>query len=140
MADRLDDPTNGLDALPQQIADILGAEEDVRTVVAEHHAQRRFISAGWGANRANAYEIALKIKETSRADCEGFQTEQLLHGPFCSLDSDCVLTLIAPAGEDRGRSVDLARGRPGAGNASMGADQPRRRETGGCWRPHVPVA
>ena len=109
IAGRLDDPTNGLDALPQQVADILDAEADVRTVVAEHRLRRRFISAGWGANRANAYEVALKIKETSRADCEGFQTEQLLHGPFCSLDSDCMLTLIAPAGEDRGRSVDLAK-------------------------------
>ncbi len=108
MAGRLDDPGNGLDALPAQIAGILGAEEDVRAMVDEHHARRRFVSAGWGANRANAYEVALKIKETSRADCEGFQTEQLLHGPFCSLDADCLLTLIAPAGEDRGRSVDLA--------------------------------
>ena len=108
MTGRLDDPANGLDAFPQQITDILANEERVRQVVALRHARRRFISAGWGANRANAYEVALKIKETSRADCEGFQTEQLLHGPFCSLDSDCLLTLIAPAGEDRGRSVDLA--------------------------------
>ena len=108
MAGRLDDPSNGLDAFPQQIAGILGGEPAVQSLVAEHLARRRFISAGWGANRANAYEVALKIKETSRADCEGFQTEQLLHGPFCSLDSDCLLTLIAPASEDRGRSVDLA--------------------------------
>ena len=108
MAGRLDDPANGLGAFPQQVADILAKEEEVRHVVAKHHVRRRFISAGWGANRANAYEVALKIKETSRADCEGFQTEQLLHGPFCSVDSDCLLTLIAPAGEDRGRSVDLA--------------------------------
>ena len=108
MAGRLDDPSNGLDEFPGQISRILAQEDDVRAMVDKHHAQRRFISAGWGANRANAYEVALKIKETSRADCEGFQTEQLLHGPFCSLDSDCLLTLIAPAGEDRGRSVDLA--------------------------------
>ena len=108
MAGRLDDPTNGLDALPGQIDDILGGEEDVRALIGENHSRRRFISAGWGANQANAYEVALKIKETSRADCEGFQTEHLLHGPFCSLDSDCLLTLIAPAGEDRGRSVDVA--------------------------------
>ena len=108
IAVRLDDPTNGLSAFPQQVAGILDEEDAVRHVVADNHARRRFISAGWGANRANAYEVALKIKETSRADCEGFQTEQLLHGPFCSMDSDCVLTLIAPSGEDRGRSVDLA--------------------------------
>jgi len=108
MAGRMDDPGSGLVAFPGQIAGILAGEDDVRAVVADHHSRRRFISAGWGSNRANAYEVALKIKETSRADCEGFQTEQLLHGPFCSLDSDCLLTLLAPAGEDRGRSVDLA--------------------------------
>ena len=108
MAGRLNDSDNGLAELPQQVAQIMAAEDDVKAVVADHHAKRRFISAGWGANRANAYEVALKIKETSRADCEGFQIEQLLHGPFCSLDSDCLLTLIAPDGEDRGRSLDLA--------------------------------
>lgn len=108
MAGRLDDPANGLDAFPQQISDTLANEERIRRVVSEHHQRRRFISAGWGANRANAYEVALKIKETSRADCEGFQTEQLLHGPFCSLDAECLLTLIAPDAEDRGRSADLA--------------------------------
>ena len=37
MAGRLDDPGNGLDAFPGQIAGILAKEEDVRAVVAEHH-------------------------------------------------------------------------------------------------------
>ena len=96
------------DTLPSLMSQVLAAENDIRSVAVEHHTRRRFISAGWGANRANAYEVALKIKETSRADCEGFQTEQLLHGPFCSLDSDCLLTLIAPPGEDRGRTLNLA--------------------------------
>ena len=109
MGGRLDDVDSGLDALPGQVAQVLAAEDDVKAVVADHHDQRRFISAAWGANRANAYEVALKIKETSRADCEGFQIEQLLHGPFCALDSDCLLTLIAAPGDDRGRALDLAR-------------------------------
>lgn len=104
---RLDAADNGLDALPGQVAQILAAEDDVKAVVADHHGQRRFISAGWGANRANAYEVALKIKETSRADCEGFQIEQLLHGPFCAVDSHCLLTIIAGPGDDRGRAQDL---------------------------------
>ena len=81
----------------------------MKAVVADHRDKRRFVSAGWGANTANAYEVALKIKETSRADCEGFQIEQLLHGPFCSLDPDCLLTVIATPGNDRGRAGDLAR-------------------------------
>ena len=121
MAGRLSDSDNGLDALPQQVAGMLAAADDVTSVVAEHQGKRRFIAAGWGANRANAYEVAMKIKETSRADGEGFQIEQLLHGPFCALDSDCLLTLIAPDGNDRGR-------------AGMGADQPARHGVSGCRR------
>lgn len=109
MAGTLSDADNGLNELPRQVAQILAAEDDVKAVVSDHHDRRRFISAAWGANRANAYEVALKIKETSRADCEGFQIEQLLHGPFCSLDPDCLLTIIATAGNDRGRTGDLAR-------------------------------
>ena len=109
MGGRLDADDNGLSELPAQVSQILAAEDDVKSVVAEHHGKRRFISAAWGANTANAYEVALKIKETSRADCEGFQIEQLLHGPFCSLDSDCLLTVIATSGDDRGRAGDLAR-------------------------------
>ena len=109
MAGTLSDADNGLNELPRQVAQMLAAEDDVKAVVADHHDKRRFISAAWGANRANAYEVALKIKETSRADCEGFQIEQLLHGPFCSLDPDCLLTVIATSGDDRGRTGDLAR-------------------------------
>ena len=109
MDDTLNDADNGLADLPGGIAAILAREDDVKSVAAEHSDKRRFISAAWGANTANAYEVALKIKETSRADCEGFQIEQLLHGPFCSLDPDCLLTIIATAGDDRGRTGDLAR-------------------------------
>ncbi len=109
MAGTLADAANGLADLPGNIAAILAREDDVKAVVAEHQDKRRFISAAWGANTANAYEVALKIKETSRADCEGFQIEQLLHGPFCSLDPDCLLTVIATPGDDRGRTGDLAR-------------------------------
>ena len=109
MAGTLSDADNGLAELPGNIAAILAAEDDVKAVVGDHRDKRRFVSAGWGANTANAYEVALKIKETSRADCEGFQIEQLLHGPFCSLDPDCLLTLIATPGDDRGRAGDLAR-------------------------------
>ena len=107
MAGHLADSDNGLAALPGNIAAILAREDDVKSVVTDHQDKRRFISAAWGANTANAYEVALKIKETSRADCEGFQIEQLLHGPFCSLDPDCLLTMIATPGDDRGRALDL---------------------------------
>ena len=59
--------------------------------------------------------MALKIKETSASDCEGLQVEQLLHGPFCSLDDRCLVTLIAPPGPGYERSLDIARASAAAG-------------------------
>ena len=53
--------------------------------------------------------MALKSKETSTADGEGFQIEQILHGPFCSVDQECLVTLIAPPGPGYQRAVDVAR-------------------------------
>ena len=78
--------------------------------------QRRFICAGWGGNTANAYEVALKIKETSGCDSEGLHIEQILHGPFCSVNSECLVTLIAPpgAGYERGMNIARASGEVGA--------------------------
>ncbi len=98
-----------LERLPGLVVEVLAMEPAVRKVVEQHAERRRFVSASWGSGRATAYEVALKIKETSRADCEGFQIEHLLHGPFCELDADCLLTVIASNTPDRGRAVDLVR-------------------------------
>ena len=108
-ADSADADADWDDDLCAPVQQVLDAEDDIKDVAVSHHTRRRFVSAGWGAHRANAYEVALKIKETSRADCEGFQIEQLLHGPFCALDADSLLTLIAPPGDDRQRTLNLAR-------------------------------
>ena len=101
--------SEALERLPGLVAEVLAMEPLVQDVVEQHAERRRFVSAGWGSGRANAYEVALKIKETSRSNCEGFQIEHLLHGPFCELDADCLLTVIASAAPDRGRGADLVR-------------------------------
>ena len=101
--------------VPDAVSDIIEREGDIADVVARFGDRQRFISVGWGPNTANAYEVALKIKETSASDCEGLQVEQLLHGPFCSLDDDCLVTLIAPPGPGYQRSLDIARASAAAG-------------------------
>ena len=95
--------------LPELARATLALEPQIQALAAQHAERRRFAFAGWGAERATAYEAALKIKETSRANCEGFQIEQLLHGPFCELDADALLTIIASDAPDRGRAADLTR-------------------------------
>lgn len=98
-----------LAAAPAAVAEVIERREVIEDTARRYQGCRRFLSVGWGGNTANAYEMALKIKETSAADCEGLQVEQLLHGPFCSVDDRCLLTLIAPPGPGYGRSLDIAR-------------------------------
>ena len=101
--------------VPGVVADVIDRQQDIADVVEQYGDKQRFISVGWGPNTANAYEVALKIKETSASDCEGLQVEQLLHGPFCSVDEDCLVTLIAPPGPGYERSLDIARASAAAG-------------------------
>ena len=101
--------------VPGAVADVIDRQQDIADLVGQFGDKQRFISVGWGANTANAYEVALKIKETSASDCEGLQVEQLLHGPFCSVDEDCLVTLIAPPGPGYERSLDIARASAAAG-------------------------
>ena len=101
--------------VPYVVADIIDRQQDIAAVVGQYGDLQRFISVGWGPNTANAYEVALKIKETSASDCEGLQVEQLLHGPFCSVDDQCLVTLIAPPGPGYERSLDIARASAAAG-------------------------
>ena len=115
--------------VPGAVADVVDREEAIADVARKYGDRQRFISVGWGPNTGNAYEVALKIKETSASDCEGLQVEQLLHGPFCSVDDRCLVTLIAPPGP----GVPAVPGhRPGLGRrrgAGLGAGSGRRRGT-----------
>ena len=94
---------------PGAVAVAMEGEEGIAELAGEYGDKERYIAVGWGPNTANAYEVALKIKETSAADSEGLQVEQLLHGPFCSVDDRCLVTLIAPPGPGYERSLDIAR-------------------------------
>ena len=98
-----------LEDVPRQIAQVLSQEGMVQQAAGRFESRNRFICAGWGPNSANAYEVALKIKETSTCDSEGLQIEQLLHGPFCSVDQQCLVMLIAPPGPGYERAMNVAR-------------------------------
>ena len=98
-----------LDTVPQAAAQVLTRQDEVRQAVRRFQSKERFICAGWGPNTANTYEVALKIKETSACDSEGLQIEQLLHGPFCSMDERCLITLLVPPGPGYDRSMSVSR-------------------------------
>ena len=112
-----------LEAVPAAAAQVLAEETAIQQTARRFQGCQRFISVGWGPNTANAYEVALKLKETSAVDSEGIQVEQLLHGPFCSVDQRCLLTLIAPPGPGSQRAEEIARAAAAAGAPVWGLVQ-----------------
>ena len=80
-----------LDEIPAAVEQVTARVSELQRAARWFQSRERFICASWGPNIASAYEVALKIKETSACDSEGLQIEQLLHGPFCSVDSKCLV-------------------------------------------------
>ena len=103
--------------LPQLVRGALDQEGPVRQWAEESVERGRLYFAGWGPNASTAYEVALKIKESSYGVAEGFQLEQYLHGPFVATAPDTMVTFIAPPGGPQQRAADLI----GAATA-VGAD------------------
>jgi len=56
------------------------------------------IVLGRGFNYSTAFEIALKLKETSYLPAEQFSVADLLHGPLAMIDQDFSVVLLAPSG------------------------------------------
>ncbi len=98
-----------LEEVPRIAAQVLINQSKVQHAAQRFQSRDRFVSVAWGPNTANAYEVALKIKETSAVDSEGLQVEQILHGPFCSIGERCLITLVAPPGPGYERALNIAR-------------------------------
>jgi glutamine---fructose-6-phosphate transaminase (isomerizing) len=94
--------------LPRLAKKVLASTEPGMKELAEKNAGRRtFYFAGTGGSYPNALEAALKIMETSYLPAQGFETEQLLHGPWVSLDNGSVVFVMATEERTHTRSVDL---------------------------------
>jgi glucosamine--fructose-6-phosphate aminotransferase (isomerizing) len=99
-----------LSELPQMASKVLSSTDQSMKELAEKHARKRTIYfAGTGASYPNALEAALKVMESSYVPAQGFQTEQLLHGPWVSLDTESVVFVLATEGRTYERSMDLAK-------------------------------
>ena len=97
-----------LERVPSLMQGVLDRQQEVAALADRHQDHDRYLFTGWGPNAAQALEVSLKIKETSFSSTEGFQVEQLLHGPFIATPPNSLLTLIAPPGPGYRRSVEIA--------------------------------
>ena len=96
-----------LEKLPALIREALKTEEQVREAAAIVAPRQRIVFFGAGTCWATASEAALKIKETSYIAAEGFQTEEILHGPFSEIDDRDVMVgmLTGESADDRARTI-----------------------------------
>jgi glucosamine--fructose-6-phosphate aminotransferase (isomerizing) len=65
----------------------------------------RFLVLGRGFNYCTAFEIALKMKETSYVLAEPYSPADLLHGPVAMIEYGFPVVLVAPSGK---AGVDVA--------------------------------
>jgi glucosamine--fructose-6-phosphate aminotransferase (isomerizing) len=98
--------------VPALIRETLKLESQVRELAKQMSPLARIEIFGTGVGWATSSEAALKIKEACYIAAEGFETEELLHGPFSETDSRAALIALLAGREtdDRARQILRAAG------------------------------
>ena len=89
---------NELSRLPDQIEEAIRLTGNLDQAAAVFKDAQRFVVIGRGFNYATAFEIALKIKETSYIIAEPYSSADFRHGPIAMVDAGFPVVLIAPSG------------------------------------------
>jgi glutamine---fructose-6-phosphate transaminase (isomerizing) len=106
------DAAHELQRVPNLMRAALALEPQVRELARRAAALSRIVIFGSGTGWATAREAALKIKESCYIAAEGFETEEVLHGPFSELDSRAAIAglLTGNRGDERARQILRAAG------------------------------
>ncbi len=88
-----------LEALPGLVHDTMRLNGHIRRDAGRFAAARQFVVIGRGYNYATAFEIALKIKETSYVVAEAYSSAEFMHGPIALVEEGFPAIVIAPSGE-----------------------------------------
>jgi glucosamine--fructose-6-phosphate aminotransferase (isomerizing) len=101
-----------LERVPNLMRQALTLEPQVHELAKRAAPLARMWLFGSGAGWATAREAALKIKESCYLAAEGFETEEILHGPFSEVDSrgSLVGLLTGKSSDDRARMILRAGG------------------------------
>jgi glucosamine--fructose-6-phosphate aminotransferase (isomerizing) len=101
-----------MERIPEFIRQTLTLEPQIREIAKQIAPLTRIVLFGAGVGWPTAREGALKIKESCYIAAEGFETEEVLHGPFSEIDSRAALVglLTGRASDDRARQILRAAG------------------------------
>jgi glucosamine--fructose-6-phosphate aminotransferase (isomerizing) len=87
-----------LERVPGQVQAAIEANASLQDQVARYRYAEQFVVVGRGFNYSTAFEIALKMKETSYIVAEPYSPADLLHGPVAMIDRGFPALVIAPSG------------------------------------------
>ena len=96
-----------LERLPEQVADVLAREEDVRPVAREA-VGRQVYATGAGPNEATALEAVIKVREAAYGRIDALALEQFLHGPIVAVNRGDLAVLVNVPGAAVERVAQIA--------------------------------
>jgi glucosamine--fructose-6-phosphate aminotransferase (isomerizing) len=79
--------------LPEQVADALARQDDVKSI-ARDAAERRIYAVGGGPNEATALEAVIKVREAAQGWIDGLPIEQFLHGPLIAANAGDLAVVV----------------------------------------------
>src|SRR5271156_3585687 len=95
--------------VPALIREALNLKPQVRELAKQISTLARIEIFGTGVGWTTASEAALKIKEACYIAAEGFETEEILHGPFSETDSRAALIGLLTGRETDNRARQILR-------------------------------
>jgi glucosamine--fructose-6-phosphate aminotransferase (isomerizing) len=87
-----------LGRVPDWVAQTLDLTADIAHRAERYRYLDRLITSGRGYSYGTAFEIALKLKETSYLLAEPYSSADFLHGPVAIIEAGFAALLIAPSG------------------------------------------
>ena len=87
-----------LSRAPALVEQAIALNAGVADRVARYRYAEHFAVVGRGFNYSTAFEVALKMKETSYLVAEPYSPADLLHGPMAMIDRGFPVLLVAPSG------------------------------------------
>lgn len=96
--DKYREVLRGLLNLPENIKQVLGQHEHIKSVASIFTYARNFLYLGRGCNYPTAMEGALKLKEISYIHAEGCPAAEMKHGTIALIDNEMPTIVIATNG------------------------------------------
>ncbi len=88
-----------INEIPGRVRETLKLADEIRSLVERYRYMRQCVVVARGVNYANAYELGLKLMETSYIVAERFSSADFLHGPIALIERDFPVLMFLPPGK-----------------------------------------